>query len=416
MNRMRRIRWWRWLVAAAGLVPLGAVVRYRELPPIAAVAFAPDGRSLATASYGRWGEAKKSRAEVRAWNLAKGRERRAERRDLGDLALVIEGGDRLVARWGDGRTVPLAEVTSWPVRTFLQGWASWAFGCVAVASPDGRRLATTRHRANGLDESTVRVWDVATGRLVRALDPAGRVDVLAWAPDGRTVAGAGGTLSAWDVESGAVLGWTRGAPQGVAPLAFAPAGGMLAVQALGSKLTCLDAGDGRVGPTFKFLQADALTFAPDGRRLAVGDNEGQVVVTVFDLESGRPVTTFRGHERPSATVEEARRLTGNAIDELRRRTGANLDPVVGKLMTLFGNTVCGVAFSPDGRLIASGDSDGTAWVWDATTGAEVARFDHGAGASGTTLGLACAWAAACLAVACRRWKAADRGAQSASLF
>lgn len=392
----------RGLVLVVGLLPLGVVLAHRTRPPIVAVGFAADGRSLATADA-RWSSPREPpRIEVRVWDLASRRERPADRRVLDGVRLVIEGADRLVARESTGRAIPLTDLTRWPLSILLQGRPSRVFGSEAVASHDGRYLATARHEADDSDALTVRLWDGATGRLLRTLDSAGRVDALAWSGDGRTLAAAGGTLSAWDVASGQGLPWGRGTSPAFAPIAFAPDAPTLVVQAGGSQVQCLDPATGRVLSSVSCLQADALALSRDGSRLALADDMGRQLVTLCDATTGRSVLTFNGHDPIDPRLVTTRNEVSCALWELRSRTGVNLYPLVGSAANFARWSILDVAFHPDGQRIASADYGGSAFVWDATGGGEVARFDHSAGASWSSLGLAVVWAGTSVVAAVRQ--------------
>jgi WD40 repeat protein len=154
---------------------------------VLSVAFAPDGRALATGSDDR---------TVRLWEPATGRQ---------TATLKLEGFLNVVSSVAfapDGRT--LATGSAYPTARLwepatgrqtatLDGHTS-AVLSVAFA-PDGRTLAT------GSDDKTVRLWEVATGRQIEILTGhTSGVNSVAFAPDGRTLASGSGdkTVRLWE--------------------------------------------------------------------------------------------------------------------------------------------------------------------------------------------------------------------------
>ena len=217
--------------------------RRAERDPVRHVAFAPDGKSVASerriwdADTGRVLVDFRDRDErnnrracyfptffssdgrqvitaeedgVRVWDMATGQEVRwAVRARIHQDRVALSRDGRyvatgaLVARFqGDESAPPIDvwEMASGQKVANLVGHATSTNGL--CFSPDGRWLAScSGDRRTGLD-ATVRIWDVATGRELRRFSGHdGPVNVVAFAPDGRTVisGGADGTGLVWDV-------------------------------------------------------------------------------------------------------------------------------------------------------------------------------------------------------------------------
>lgn len=192
----------------------------------------------------------------------------------------------------------------------------------------GRWLVT----ASG--DKTARVWELATGRLVRVLRPPigehqeGRLYAAALSPDGRTVA---------------VGGWTKAGTGDHNIYLFDRDTGTLAH---------------RIGGLPNVIHH--LAFSPDGRRLAaaLGAGEG---IRVFDTdgwaEAGRDGDY--GADSYWVAFDAAGRLASTCYDGQVRLYDPDLGPIA-KAKAPGGERPFGLAFSPDGARIAVGFTDSTA--------------------------------------------------------
>ncbi|WP_327009741.1 AAA family ATPase [Dactylosporangium sp. NBC_01737] len=379
---------------------------------VLAVAFSPDGRLLATGDGGDIGVD----GTVRLWDPATGKPVGAPLTGhTGSVYAVAFSPDgRLLATGADDKTVRLWDpATGKPVGAPLTGHT----GSVrAVAfSPDGRLLATGDGGDIGVD-GTVRLWDPATGKPVGTplTGHTGSVRAVAFSPDGRLLAtgdgGDGGdgfdvdrvdgTVRLWDPATGKPVG----APvtdhtRSVLAVAFSPDGRLLATGDGddGGMVRLWDPATGKpVGApvTSHTGSVLAVAFSPDGRLLATGDGDG--TVRLWDRATGKPVgppvTGHTGSVWAVAFSPDGRLLAtgdgGDGFDVDRVDGTVRLwDPATGKPVgaPLTGHTgpVYAVAFSPDGRLLATGDGgfggtdfggdsvDGTVRLWDPATGKPV---------------------------------------------
>jgi WD40 repeat protein len=118
----------------------------------------------------------------------------------------------------------------------------------------------------------------------------------------------------------------------------------------------------------------SVAFSPDGRLLASGscgqrDSRDfciQGEIKLWDVASGREVRSLTGHTNWVYSVAfspDGRLLASGSADETIKlwevASGSEVRTLSGHT-----NTVYSVAFSPDGRLLASGSGDATIKLWD----------------------------------------------------
>ncbi|WP_038169850.1 WD40 repeat domain-containing protein, partial [Verrucomicrobium sp. BvORR106] len=120
-------------------------------------------------------------------------------------------------------------------------------------------------------------------------------------------------------------------------------------------------------------RVNAVTFSPDGTKLAIGSGEpsrsGEVVV--FETVTGKPLQTLKDlHEDAVLSLAfspDGKRLASGAADKIAKVTDLSTGRPVN---TIEGHThhVTGVAFRADGRVLASSGADGVVLTWDMLAG------------------------------------------------
>jgi WD40 repeat protein len=319
------------------------------------VAFSADGKRLLTSAHDR---------TIRLWDAASGTEawsftlpRRGDRGiDLDNYLNYF----RCAALSPDGKVLAAASETTtrlWDVTTgkelHVLKWESQHTYVGAVAfSPDGKTLLT------GSGDGRIHVWDIATGKMVRELPGRqGGIAGLYFTPDGKRIVSGGDdkTIRVRDAATGKELHAFLGHQGQVASLAYSPDGKLLA--------TAGEDGTVRLWSETKEVrrltvewaaEVKAVAFAPDGKTLAAA----------------------LAHAGPP-WVDGPMKVDGSldGIYLWDAATGQKLRKLPGSLWVAF--APYSLAFAPDGRSLAAADADKIIRLWDPATGKELRRLDSG---------------------------------------
>jgi WD40 repeat protein len=349
---------------------------------IYALTFTPDSKRLLTASFDQ---------SIRIWDAATGK-------SLGTLtglpmlqylkgfvglgpqkhedifraiAVSPDGKWALSGSWGEVRNVKLWDLASGKLARVFEGQPQQVNS--VGFTPDGTQVFATG------DYGLAVVWDVATGTIVRTIQPHEKyfsVHRAKLSPDGRELAvSAGKVAELWDLHTGQITSEFGGGLRLGIHAAFSRDGSRLAVTS-GNAVAIWDVVGGRLLRNIgdHATDVDGVAISPDGTRVLTGGRDN--IAKLWDVASGSLLRTFTGHanwvQRAALSADGRYAATGSSIDGIIKIWDTESGKQVQELRG-HGGSIARLEFSADGLSLLSGSWDGSVILWDLTHAS--VRFD-----------------------------------------
>ena len=308
--------------------PLSATLPVGPLAPVAAVAFSPDGKLLATGSYGR------------------------------------------VTIWDPSTAKPAKVLTN-------------VLGAVndLKFSPDGTRLAVAGGQPSARGD--LRLFDTKDWKLVASLG--GHLDTVScvsWSPDSSKLVSASfdKTVRLWDAKTNAVLHTFTGHSDFVYSVAYSPKGDWYATASKDRTGRVVDVATGKSTITFSGMEQEVLA-------VAVRPETGQVVTSGYETQvswwDAKTAERSRKTGGPGVATHEIAFDAKGAVMVVAGGDGTlrTYDATSGNQLRAAqaGAAVFALAIDPAGKRMAGGTADGIVKLWDVADARLLATFWSGSG-------------------------------------
>ena len=292
--------------------------------------------------------------------------------------LAVSPDDRTVAGWGPDDKVCLWNVTDSENKVTLRGDTSKVRRM--TFSPDGRIVA------GGTTDDEVVLWDVDTGmRTATLIGHTRSITSLAFSPDGTILASGSWdeTVRVWDIGTDTHKTTLTEHTEGISNVRFSPDGRTFVSSSFNEdKVILWDVGTWQQKAALG-IDINCFALSPDSSTLATGSWKGEL--HLWDVVSGTHKAEFLGHPSGVFSVAfspDGKTLASGGEDKLYLW---DLDTGARKL-SITGHTtgVISIAFSPDGKTLASGTRE-QILLWDTATSTREATLFVGDWATNASL-------------------------------
>jgi WD40 repeat protein len=292
------------------------------------------------------------------------------------LTTALSGDGKVLASGGDDDIRLWDMATGKLLREIRDGNRTRSY-CALWLAPDGRWLA-------GAGRESVCVWDTATGQRLHEFAANGQA--IAGSSDGKLLAvpSRDGSLRVWDTTTGRQTTHLRAGPSEEAPWPiFTPDGNGL-VTLLGGQVYHWDLAEGQLRKkvALPIPPGYGLAAAPDAQTIAITPRKGPIAL--WDLGSGKQRVQLKGELARGgfglAFSPDGKTLASNATDPYAdddATTVALWDAQTGELRRRFRlptRAVSSLHFAADGRTLLTTGSEPLVRLWDAATGKEVLEW------------------------------------------
>lgn len=322
---------------------------------VRAVAFAPGGRTMATAGDTR----------IMLWDTTThdpvGQPLPGGKSNLTSVVFSRDGmlaaGDEQGMAWL--WTAATGQPTGEPIVTGSENVNSVAL------TPDGETLATAG------DDGVVRLWNTSTRAEVATLDQGASVSGVDFGGNGQILAASAddGTTRVWDVARRSMVAELRAGPDRAATAADISPGGDLVATAHADGTTGLwNARTGDLAAELPGYGAalNAVAFSPDGELLVTGGSDGTARLWNVDTheEAGQPLTGHNDQIFGVAFGADGRSVATAGADQITRVWNVSLPRQIARSFGDGSAPVNDLDFTSDGGTLASAGKDGAVRLWN----------------------------------------------------